>query len=1434
MRDEAAGVDRCLKLIESPTGEALAALRAEFRFLASVRHPQLVAVHDFGICAGAVRAGPSTARAFYFTSSFVEGVALSTFAHGRSFEEVKRPLVDALAALAALHRASIVHGDFKPENVLVEDGRGVLIDLSCARRMGSAAGAVSGTLGFLAPEVLAGAAPSARSDVYAVGKTLERLAAAAGPARPWPASMVALVGRATASSAAERPASAVELLELLGADARDLYVRAAEAGSVHGRDAVLDRGKATIDALVDGASGPRVLVVRGEAGSGRTRVLRELAWHAELGATLVEGFPRSGSRGVVYGTLARAIGRPDPAVAPTPSTDGSVSLARELDAAGTPVVLLFDDADRLEAADRDALRSVCRALRPDGCVLVALADRRPEEPPWADPAACTALVLESLDEPAVAAWASELGIADATTTLFRLSAGHPADVREVADRVARGEADTADAMSSRRATLQAAEVRASSLATSDVAARVSVSEDFEAAGALDRALAVLEAAQPASGDRDAPTSLAVRRAICHVAKGDPTAALGLLDEVDPIESDELRAAALDVRARALTRLGRHVDARAAAEAGLALARTPSVRADLFESAGVAASFASDHAAAGRNLSAAIALHADLASPRRLVRVLSYQAIDAYRSGDLDAALAGYRGALDVAERGGVIEHIARNCLNAATALHQRGDYAEALALYERGERVAAALGQEDLLAIFEFDLAKLFADLGAWDRAESRASRALRASKKLGAAFFEAAAASVLGDAALARGQVARAIEHFVFARETFEKSGSAREAAEEELELARAHLEADDVPGSSAALARVAESGALESADLRARAAMLEARIARARGEVARASRASALALAEAERSRSRDLVAMAAYASGDVARARSLWTTMADALPEDHRAGFRAHPRRRSVFDAPAAVGPPSPAPGPVERSERSATLERLLVVFRKLNSSLETRDILGMALDAAVDLTGAERGFIVLEDPDTHDLSVPVARNVDREQVGKSHLKFSRSIAEQAIATAEPVITVDAASDDRFRANASVHAMRLRSVIAVPIRSADGVLGALYLDNRFSPARFGTSDVDLLLVFADQVALALRTARMVEDLKRRTRELEAERARVEELARGQAREIDRLEEEVRVRREVLEHRHDFSAIIGRGPAMQRVFRTLDRVIDAPLPVLVLGESGTGKELVARAIHFQSARKAGPFIGLNCAALPATLLESELFGHVKGAFTGADKDRTGLVALATGGTLFLDELGELPLEMQAKLLRVLQEREVRPVGAAASIPVDFRLVSATNRDLRAEVSRGRFREDLYYRVGVVEVTLPPLRDRTEDLRALATYFAERAARDLGREPPTLGADALRKLAGHAWPGNVRELENVLTKTVVFAESQELRASDVELPRTERKGPRRAPRQDDERAMIERALEKTGWNAVLAARQLGMPRATFYRRLAKLGIVRS
>jgi two-component system response regulator HydG len=289
--------------------------------------------------------------------------------------------------------------------------------------------------------------------------------------------------------------------------------------------------------------------------------------------------------------------------------------------------------------------------------------------------------------------------------------------------------------------------------------------------------------------------------------------------------------------------------------------------------------------------------------------------------------------------------------------------------------------------------------------------------------------------------------------------------------------------------------------------------------------------------------------------------------------------------------------------------------------------------------------------------------------------------------------------------------------------------------------------------------------------------------------------------------------------------------------RVADTPSSVLICGESGTGKELVARALHDGSERHAAPFIGINCAAMPANLLESELFGHEKGAFTDARSARSGLFQQAHGGTLFLDEIGEMPPEMQAKLLRVLQERTVRPVGATKEIPVDVRVITATNRDLEDEIERGRFREDLFYRLNVVQIVLPPLREREGDVLLLAHEFVSRAARALGRSVRGISGEAGELLLAYDWPGNVRQLQNCMERAVTLARFEQITPDD--LPEKVRgyvaEAPqsgfvvdpeRIAPLSVIERRYIEQVLKYTNNNKSQAARLLGMDRRTLYRKL--------
>jgi two-component system NtrC family response regulator len=307
-------------------------------------------------------------------------------------------------------------------------------------------------------------------------------------------------------------------------------------------------------------------------------------------------------------------------------------------------------------------------------------------------------------------------------------------------------------------------------------------------------------------------------------------------------------------------------------------------------------------------------------------------------------------------------------------------------------------------------------------------------------------------------------------------------------------------------------------------------------------------------------------------------------------------------------------------------------------------------------------------------------------------------------------------------------------------------------------------------------------------------------------------------------------------FEGMFGTSQAMQTVFTSIRKVATTDAPVLILGESGTGKEMVARAIHKRSGRAAGPFVAINCGAIPETLLESELFGHEKGSFTGAHVQRKGRIESASGGTLFLDEIGEIPLTLQVKLLRFLQDQIIERVGGRQPIEVDTRVVAATNADLKKSLSDGKFREDLYYRLAVVTINLPALREREGDVRSLAQEFLCRFAAETGKDGMTFDQDAVKALARYAWPGNVRELENRVKRAVIMGEGSRLTPQDLELdglstmlPGTTLKDAREAV----ERELIQGMLLKHGGKIAPAAAELGVSRPTLYELMEKLGIQR-
>ncbi|MCY3003163.1 MAG: sigma-54-dependent Fis family transcriptional regulator [Planctomycetota bacterium] len=533
----------------------------------------------------------------------------------------------------------------------------------------------------------------------------------------------------------------------------------------------------------------------------------------------------------------------------------------------------------------------------------------------------------------------------------------------------------------------------------------------------------------------------------------------------------------------------------------------------------------------------------------------------------------------------------------------------------------------------------------------------------------------------------------------------------------------------------------------------------------------------------------------------------------------------------------------------------LLRILELNKEMARAVRPETLPDRILDAAIEIAGAERGFLIVRAGTSVALAqraesagdgeappgweVVAARNIDRENVKKALRKVSRSITSQVLESGVAFRSDDAVNDDALNPRQSVTDLKLRSVLCVPMRVGDEVRGCLYVDNRFAQGQFDDAAQELLEAFADQAALSLERVRLLEENARVMRSLEVANEELKGALAEQAKALDSLSEGFVP--SGLELRHKYASILGRGRAITAMLTVVDRITDGDFPVLLYGESGTGKELVGRALHENGPRRDKPFVGVNCGAIAEGLLESELFGAVKGAYTGAVKDRPGLIESCQGGVLFLDEIGEMSLSLQAKLLRVLQEKRLRRVGGNEEIPVDVRVISATHRDLAREVAAGRFREDLYYRLKVVQVEVPPLRERREDIPVLVDAFLTRLHEEnkaAGRVRPQLSRECLERLMSHDWPGNVRELQNEITRMYALG-------GDVlgpELVSHLSKAPRVAAQagvrglvgrrmEDVEAELIRATLELTDGKRGEAAKILGIPRRTFYNRLKALGI---
>ncbi len=523
---------------------------------------------------------------------------------------------------------------------------------------------------------------------------------------------------------------------------------------------------------------------------------------------------------------------------------------------------------------------------------------------------------------------------------------------------------------------------------------------------------------------------------------------------------------------------------------------------------------------------------------------------------------------------------------------------------------------------------------------------------------------------------------------------------------------------------------------------------------------------------------------------------------------------------------------------------TYEKLFEISKRTLAQMNLERLLDMVLDEAVELSKAERGFIVLLKDG--GIEVQSARNMDKESLKKATEKISTTVIREVSKSQKPILTTDAALDDKLKNAASVHRMKLRSVLAVPLRSGNEVQGVIYLDNRFATGIFQPAHAEIVGTFADQASLAISHAKLLRQNRERQRQLEKGQKIIERLNRALEEKLKDQEVELE-RTKLMVHGQDMEAprtdryqeIIGESKAMKEVFRTLDRIIESDVTVYIQGASGTGKELIARALHTYGPRRGKIFVSTNCASYNDTLLESELFGHVRGAFTGAEKDKKGLFEYATGGSVFLDEVADMSLAMQAKLLRVLQEGEIRSVGSSKTTKVDVRIISATNKDLGQMVKDGKFRKDLFYRLNVVKIKLPPLKDRRTDVPALINFFMQNNKMGIPKEFLSVEPAAMKVLMAYDWPGNIREIENEVNRVLVMGKgalTKDLLSDHIREKfefEEEMQNNLNLPQQVShfEKKVIARALQESEGNKAKAAKMLGISRFTLHQKIKNLEI---
>jgi Nif-specific regulatory protein len=840
----------------------------------------------------------------------------------------------------------------------------------------------------------------------------------------------------------------------------------------------------------------------------------------------------------------------------------------------------------------------------------------------------------------------------------------------------------------------------------------------------------------------------------------------------------------------------------------------------------------------------------------------------WKLGDWKSALQYFKLNLQLSEEQGDLWNLITSYNNVGVIEFGRGNFQTAAEYFEKSVRIDEKIGALENEALARENLAEALEMLGQWNNAlvqynrclslqgfdETRASRtsvyipmarltnkkgdiakALEYGQKALAAAERARDEDQMAEACYVLAQIEDERENYLDAERHLARAMTTFEAHQTTQGLARAHTAAASLAFSQQRIdeaVRHAEIGAKCAAQLDDRFNMAKndwmwGKILSFKGD-----RDAANAKFEAARDTFEELETP--YELGRLLFDIGLLKDEPEEATQTIRSAIRIFERLDATHDLERARGalfrikPAGKAP--------DSGVVGLYEVVKIINSTLNLEEVLNRVLDLAIRRLRAERGMILLLDPITSALRTRVVRNI-KEGEGDSK-RSPQSIVKEVITSGQAIMSADARADARFVESESVIAENILSIVCVPLIIRDRIAGAIYVDHRQARHLFSQKDLNFLEAFSDQAAIAIENARLYE-------ELEEARTRLS------------LENES-LRREVLIEKH-LDSIVGQSEAVAKIQFAIRKAASGHSTVLLRGESGTGKGLVARIIHNISPRRNGPFIKFNCAAMPETLAESELFGHEKGAFTGADRRKLGRFELANTGTIFLDEIGKVTLAIQAKLLRVVEDKEFERVGGTQTIKTDVKIIAATNLDIEKAIEQGVFREDLYYRLNIIPLHLPPLRERKDDIPTLAEHFIKKICKDLGVETKRLEHGVLDLFLRYNWPGNIRELEATLHRAIVMSNDETITRNDfyglfAELGSVvaDSGAPLPTPASmlnpmiakmeitgdvydnvisSVDRQLIERALESSGGRIREAARRLGLARNTLKAKIQKYNI---